>query len=76
MIGLLVGVRSSPFSRWNARGRRPGRSLPPTAAIALGLAVWSAATALTSTAGGVGSLAFWRVLVGAGEAGLPPTALR
>jgi len=43
--------------------------------IALGLAVWSAATALTSTAGGLASLAFWRVLVGAGEAGLPPTAL-
>jgi len=43
--------------------------------IALGLAVWSAATALTSTAGGLASLAFWRVLVGAGEAGLAPTAL-
>jgi MFS family permease len=43
--------------------------------IALGLAVWSAATALTATASGLASLALWRVLVGVGEAGLPPTAL-
>jgi MFS family permease len=43
--------------------------------IALGLTVWSAATALTSTASGLASLASWRVLVGVGEAGLPPTAL-
>jgi MFS family permease len=43
--------------------------------IALGLALWSAATALTSTATGLASLGFWRVLVGAGEAGLPATAL-
>jgi MFS family permease len=43
--------------------------------IALGLSVWSAATALTATATGLASLGFWRVLVGAGEAGLPPTAL-
>ena len=43
--------------------------------IALGLAIWSAATAFTSTAGGLAGLAFWRLLVGAGEAGLPPAAL-
>ena len=43
--------------------------------LAAGLAVWSAATALTSSAGGFGSLAAWRLLVGVGEAGLPPTAL-
>jgi MFS family permease len=43
--------------------------------LAAGLGVWSAATALTSSAGGFGALALWRLLVGVGEAGLPPTAL-
>jgi MFS transporter, Spinster family, sphingosine-1-phosphate transporter len=43
--------------------------------IALGLIIWSAATALTSTASGLVGLAFCRFLVGVGEAGLPPTAL-
>ncbi len=43
--------------------------------LATGLAVWSAATALTSGAGSLGTLAAWRLLVGVGEAGLPPTAL-
>ena len=43
--------------------------------IALGLAVWSVATAFTSTANGLASLALWRVVVGIGEAGLPATAL-
>lgn len=43
--------------------------------IALGLSVWSLATALTSTASGLVGLAIWRVLVGIGEAGLPATAL-
>ena len=43
--------------------------------IALGLTIWSAATALTSTASGLVGLAFYRLLVGVGEAGLPPTAL-
>jgi MFS transporter, Spinster family, sphingosine-1-phosphate transporter len=40
-----------------------------------GLAAWSAATALTGTAGGFASLAVWRALVGTGEATLPPSAL-
>ena len=43
--------------------------------IALGLSIWSLATALTSTASGLVGLALWRVLVGVGEAGLPATAL-
>jgi MFS transporter, Spinster family, sphingosine-1-phosphate transporter len=43
--------------------------------LAGGLGIWSAATALTASAGGLGALAFWRLLVGVGEAGLPPTAL-
>jgi len=43
--------------------------------IAGGLGVWSAATALTGTASGFGSLAAWRALVGVGEATLPASAL-
>jgi MFS family permease len=58
---LVVGVLAD---RWN----RPRL-------IALGLAIWSGATALTSTAGGMASLAAWRALVGVGEAALPATAL-
>jgi MFS family permease len=58
---LVVGVLAD---RWN----RPRL-------IALGLAIWSGATALTSTAGGMAWLAAWRSLVGVGEAALPATAL-
>ena len=58
---LLIGVLADRYNRPRL--------------IALGLVVWSAATAFTSTAGGLASLAFWRVLVGVGEAGLPATAL-
>jgi MFS family permease len=43
--------------------------------IALGLAIWSGATALTATAGSMGALVVWRSLVGVGEAALPATAL-
>jgi MFS transporter, Spinster family, sphingosine-1-phosphate transporter len=43
--------------------------------LAASLGIWSAATALTASAGGFGTLAFWRLLVGVGEAGLPATAL-
>jgi predicted MFS family arabinose efflux permease len=43
--------------------------------VAGGLATWSAATALTGTAGGFAPLAAWRALVGVGEAALTPTAL-
>lgn len=75
-IGLLVGVSFIVVfavgtlavgvlaDRWN----RPRL-------IALGLAIWSGATALTSTAGGMASLFAWRSLVGVGEAALPATAL-
>jgi predicted MFS family arabinose efflux permease len=50
------------------RGRRPR-------ILAGGLAAWSAATALTGTASGFATIAFWRALVGVGEATLPPTAI-
>jgi MFS family permease len=75
-IGLLVG---GPFIVVFAIGTlfvgvRADRSNRPRL-IALGLSVWSAATALSATAGGLAGLAFWRLLVGVGEAGLPPTAL-
>jgi MFS transporter, Spinster family, sphingosine-1-phosphate transporter len=43
--------------------------------IAGGLAVWSAATALSGTARGLGHLALARMLVGVGEAALTPAAL-
>ena len=58
---LVVGAAAD---RW----RRPR-------IIAGGLAAWSAATALTGTASGFATLAFWRTLVGVGEATLPPTAV-
>lgn len=75
-IGLLVGAAFMSLyavgtlaigvlaDRWN----RPRL-------IALGLAVWSGATALTATANGMAALAAWRSLVGIGEAALPATAL-
>lgn len=75
-VGLLVGISFMGVysvgtlvvgllaDRWN----RPRL-------IAAGLAVWSTATALTASAGGMASLAAWRALVGTGEAALPPTAL-
>jgi MFS family permease len=43
--------------------------------VATGLGIWSAATALSGTAGGFWSMATWRGLVGAGEATLTPTAV-
>ena len=43
--------------------------------IAVGLAVWSAATALSGAARGFGHLAAARMLVGVGEAALTPAAL-
>jgi MFS family permease len=75
-IGLLVGVvfmllyavGTQVVGTWADRRNRPRL-------IALGLAIWSLATALTSTATGLGTLAFWRALVGIGEAALPATAL-
>ena len=75
-IGFLIGpafvvvfalgtlVLGAAADRW----RRPR-------IIAGGLAAWSAATALTGTASGFATLAFWRALVGVGEATLPPTAI-
>ncbi len=75
-IGLLVGISfigvfavgTLVVGVWADRCNRPRL-------IALGLVIWSAATALTSTAGGMTSLVVWRSLVGVGEAALPVTAL-
>lgn len=43
--------------------------------MAVGLAIWSGATALTATANGMAALVGWRAAVGVGEAALPATAL-
>jgi MFS family permease len=75
-IGLLVGlafmalyaVGTQVVGVWADRWNRPRL-------VASGLALWSIATALTSTAGGMLSLAWWRALVGIGESALPATAL-
>jgi MFS family permease len=65
---LLFGVGALVLGAAADRWRRPR-------IIASGLAAWSAATALTGTATGFATLAFWRALVGVGEATLPPTAV-
>ncbi len=75
-IGLLVGASfivvfalATPVMGVAAdRLRRPR-------VLACGLGAWSAATGLTGTATGFGSLLCWRSLVGVGEAALAPTAL-
>jgi MFS family permease len=75
-VGLLIGpvfvvvyaLATLVLGAAADRGRRPR-------IIAAGLAVWSAATALTGTASGLVTLALWRGLVGVGEATLPPTAI-
>jgi MFS family permease len=75
-IGLLVGIAfmalyavgTQVVGVWADRWNRPRL-------IALGLVLWSVATALTSTAGGIMSLAAWRALVGIGESALPAAAL-
>jgi MFS family permease len=75
-VGLLVGLT---FIVVFALGTGVVGSLADSGSrprlIAGGLATWSAATALTGTATGFASLAFWRSLVGAGEATLPAPAL-
>ena len=75
-IGFLIGpafvvvfalgtlVLGAAADRW----RRPR-------IVAGGLAAWSAATALTGSASSFVTLAFWRALVGVGEATLPPAAI-
>ncbi len=75
-IGLLVGISfmvlyavgTQVVGVWADRWNRPRL-------IALGLALWSVATAFTSTASGMASLATWRALVGIGESALPAAAL-
>ena len=75
-IGLLVGVSFIVVFAVGTLvvGVLADRSNRPRL-IALGLAVWSGATALTATASGMASLVAWRLLVGVGEAALPATAL-
>jgi predicted MFS family arabinose efflux permease len=75
-IGLLIGpvfvvvlgVSTLFLGAAADRARRPR-------IVAGGLAVWSAATALTGTASGFAALAAWRALVGVGEASLSPAAV-
>ena len=75
-IGLLVGVSFIFVFAVGTllTGVLADRSNRPRL-MALGLAVWSGATALTATANGMASLVAWRSLVGVGEAALPATAL-
>jgi predicted MFS family arabinose efflux permease len=75
-IGLLVGISFIGVFAIGTLvvGVMADRSNRPRL-IALGLAIWSAATALTATASGMASLVAWRSLVGVGEAALPATAL-
>jgi len=75
-IGLLVGVSFIGVFAVGTLvvGVLADRSNRPRL-IALGLAIWSGATALTATATGMASLVAWRSLVGVGEAALPATAL-
>ena len=75
-VGLLVGVSFIfVFAAGTlVTGVLADRSNRPRL-MALGLAIWSGATALTATASGMASLVAWRALVGVGEAALPATAL-
>ena len=75
-IGLLVGISFMGVFAIGTLvvGVLADRSNRPRL-MALGLAVWSGATALTATATGMASLVAWRLLVGVGEAALPATAL-
>jgi MFS family permease len=75
-IGILVGASfivvfalgTQVVGALADRVSRPGM-------LAAGLAIWSVTTALTGTASGFWSLVAWRVLVGVGEATLPPVSL-
>lgn len=64
LFNLVVGIF---IAHWTDRGNRK-------LILTLGVALWSAATALTGLAQGFGSLAFARVLVGVGEATALPVA--
>jgi MFS family permease len=75
-IGLLVGLAFiAVFALGTLLVGPLADRWPRPRLMAGGLAVWSAATALTSTATGLASLAAWRMLVGVGEATLPPNAV-
>ena len=65
IFNLLVGLF---IARWVDRGNRK-------LILLLGVAIWSAATALTAWAEGFASLAATRVLVGVGEATAFPVAI-
>jgi len=65
LFNLLVGLF---IARWADRGNRKH-------ILVLGIALWSAATALTGLAQGFVSLALARVLVGVGEATAFPVAI-
>jgi len=75
-VGLLIGVSFIAVFALGTLvlGALADRFSRPRL-VAGGLAAWSAATALTGTAGGFAPLAGWRALVGVGEASLAPSAL-
>ena len=75
-IGLLVGVSfiAAYAVLILVLGAAADR-IPRPRLIAAGLLVWSLATALTAAARNLAQLAALRLLVGAGEAALPATAL-
>jgi MFS family permease len=75
-VGLLIGVSfMAAFALATLASGVLADRFPRPRLMAGGLAAWSAATALTGTAGGFASLAAWRALVGLGEASVPPSAL-
>ncbi len=75
-IGLLVGASFVVvFAFLMLLMGAAADRFPRPRLIAAGLAVWSATTALTGFARSFGQMAALRVLVGAGEAVLSPTAL-
>jgi MFS family permease len=75
-VGLLMGVAFIVvFAIATIVSGFVADRLSRSRVVAVGLGLWSAATALTGTASGLGSLAVWRGLVGVGEATLSPSAL-
>jgi predicted MFS family arabinose efflux permease len=75
-VGLLIGVAFiGVYALAMLAGGVVADRFSRPRLVAGGLAVWSAATALTGAARGFASLAACRALVGVGEATVPPSAL-
>lgn len=67
-FALFYSVLGIPIGRWVDRGHRPR-------IVAIGVAVWSVLTALSSSARSFGQLFLARIGVGVGEATLGPAAV-